>query len=140
MQYVLEQTGGSRCPKCRTLVHLFCEKEWRKKEAYYLCFHCGFVAEVGKGPVGQAYRVEVRRKLRAVKKGVEPGVGKVIWATGYFGIPGRDGGKVHYCEMSTHGRLAPACGTRLDKRAVFQWCADGEKPGMIECKRYKNTL
>lgn len=49
--------------------------------------------------------------------------------TGYFGIPGRIGGKVHVIEGKR-----PMCGIRVDPRAEFQWCAHGIQSDYLECK------
>jgi hypothetical protein len=50
-------------------------------------------------------------------------------ATGYYGIPGKHGGKVH---LDIEGR--PACGSRIHKDSRFQWCAHGIQISYIECK------
>ena len=52
------------------------------------------------------------------------------YETGYYGIPGRCGKSVHVVF-----RGGPLCGTRIDKRAEFQWCADGIQPEYLECAR-----
>lgn len=53
-------------------------------------------------------------------------------STGYFGVPGEIGGKVHYV---LHGK--PICGCSLPRYSEFQWCASGFAENMIECRRCK---
>lgn len=50
--------------------------------------------------------------------------------TGYYGRPGRTGGKVH-----VHAGRGPICGTVLPEGSEFQWCAKGIKDQYLECKR-----
>lgn len=50
-------------------------------------------------------------------------------ATGYFGIPGRNGGKVH---IVRDGK--PVCRVRLHAKSEFQWCASGVYTSYIECR------
>jgi hypothetical protein len=55
-------------------------------------------------------------------------------ATGYYGIPGREGGKVH---VSTPD--GPICGIRVDPQAQFQWCANGYVRSYVECARCRRA-
>lgn len=52
-----------------------------------------------------------------------------LW-TGYFGVPGRLGGKVHLV-MAADER--PVCGSRPGPGAVFLWCSRGIHLDYIEC-------
>jgi hypothetical protein len=52
--------------------------------------------------------------------------------TGYFGVPGRYGGKVHLVD-----HMRPACGTSLSINSEYQWCSQGIEESMIECERCK---
>ena len=56
-------------------------------------------------------------------------------STGYFGVPGRIGGKVHFVMKG-----APICGTVFHKEALFQWCADGFQERLVECEKCKKEL
>ncbi|MCL4304232.1 MAG: DUF551 domain-containing protein [Anaerolineae bacterium] len=50
--YVLQKTEKSYCPSCNSLASLFCPKSFNGTEpAYYLCFGCGYIGQVGVGPV-----------------------------------------------------------------------------------------
>lgn len=49
---------------------------------------------------------------------------------GYFGIPGRDGGKTHL----TVDRK-PCCKMPLHKDSEFQWCSHGFNSYIVECKQ-----
>ena len=53
--------------------------------------------------------------------------------TGYYGIPGKTGGRVH---VVRNGR--PMCGERLHPEAVFQWCAHGIWWPYVECIRCRD--
>ena len=55
--------------------------------------------------------------------------------TGCFGIPGRYGGKVH---VVSEGK--PICGTRIDPRARFQWCANHLVRSYVDCERCEKQL
>lgn len=55
-------------------------------------------------------------------------------ATGYFGVPGKLGGKVHIAVDSK-----PLCGSAMPKESVFQWCAHGVKRQYVECERCKSS-
>jgi predicted RNA-binding Zn-ribbon protein involved in translation (DUF1610 family) len=48
--YVIQQTEKSHCPKCGTAVHLLCKDNF-DGPAFYICFHCQYVGQFGKGPV-----------------------------------------------------------------------------------------
>jgi hypothetical protein len=53
--YILQKTGGSFCPKCNNEVYLLCDKVFKKgAPAFFICFDCKTVAQVGKGPVEMA--------------------------------------------------------------------------------------
>lgn len=57
-------------------------------------------------------------------------------STGYYGIPGRFGGEVHVVRGGSLARRgAPVCGTIIDRRAEYQWCARGVVEGYVECLR-----
>jgi hypothetical protein len=55
-------------------------------------------------------------------------------STGYFGVPGKDGGKVH---LVTKGR--PICGTRLPADSEYQWCSYSTRMEFVECERCKRS-
>lgn len=55
--------------------------------------------------------------------------------TGWFGVPGREGGLVHAVYM---GR--PICGTVMHPEAQFQWCCHGLNFSWIECERCKSRI
>jgi hypothetical protein len=67
--------------------------------------------------------------------GSTPTVPTMRIMTGYFGIPGRFGGKVH---IVVDGK--PACGTPMDPRAEFQWNAHGIVRSYLECDCCKALL
>lgn len=51
-KYVLQKTEKSYCPVCESLVSLFCPANFSEgPPAYYLCFGCGYIGQVGVGPV-----------------------------------------------------------------------------------------
>ena len=52
-RYVLQHAEKSICPKCQKYLELLCH-EWagpRRERAFYICFDCRVVYEVGKGEV-----------------------------------------------------------------------------------------
>jgi hypothetical protein len=55
-----------------------------------------------------------------------------VTSTGWFGIPGREGGKVHAVFNKR-----PICGMRVDPRAEYQWCSHGLHWGYLECEGCK---
>lgn len=50
--------------------------------------------------------------------------------TGFFGVPGSIGGKVHAVE-----NRKPACGTRISPWAEYQWCSPRIRLDYIECEK-----
>lgn len=48
--WTLIKSEKSRCPKCLHYVDLLC-KITTDRPAFYICFRCASVAEVGVGPV-----------------------------------------------------------------------------------------
>jgi hypothetical protein len=48
---------------------------------------------------------------------------------GWFGLPGKQGGKTHYARDGK-----PLCGTRMMPNAEYQWCFPNIC-GEVECKR-----
>jgi hypothetical protein len=55
----------------------------------------------------------------------------MIMETGYYGIPGHDGGRVH---LVIDGQ--PVCGVHIDPRAEFQYCSGGGiHLDYIDCQR-----
>ena len=48
--------------------------------------------------------------------------------TGFWGVPGKIGGKVH---IEHHGR--PLCGSFMDPSAEFQFCANSVRLDLVEC-------
>jgi hypothetical protein len=59
---------------------------------------------------------------------------------GYFGIPGRTGGKTHIVEDNK-----PICKVKLNNKSVFQWCENvsniyGLQPRHIECEGCRKQL
>ena len=57
------------------------------------------------------------------------------YETGYFGVPGGYGGMVH---VARNGK--PVCGTRMHKKAVFQWCSTVINWNMTECKSCRKWI
>ena len=55
--YALAPTTKSRCPECHQLVHLLCLDSGTPTDgpAFFICFGCTWVGEVGKGPVVREY-------------------------------------------------------------------------------------
>jgi hypothetical protein len=53
-------------------------------------------------------------------------------ATGFFGIPGKNGGQTH---VVREGK--PLCGRRLHPLAEFQFCSNGINLAYTECARCK---
>ena len=50
--YVLQPDVKTFCPDCHRNVYLLCREDGNnKKPWFYICHHCGMVAEVGKGRV-----------------------------------------------------------------------------------------
>jgi hypothetical protein len=52
--YILQKTDSSFCPTCRNSVSLLTHGtsiSKAKKVAFYICFKCQFVAEIGRGKV-----------------------------------------------------------------------------------------
>ena len=53
-QYVLQEADGSFCKECHSPVSLLCHKDFAgDTPAFYICFKCGSVGQVGVGPVEQ---------------------------------------------------------------------------------------
>lgn len=52
------------------------------------------------------------------------------YSTGYWGIPGRQGGQVHVLK---NGKAM--CGYKPHPLAQYQWCAHHIHPEYVECKR-----
>ena len=58
--YELIQTDHSFCPHCGVAARLFCPTDTDpQKPAYYLCFGCGYIGQVGVGPVVTVQRDEL---------------------------------------------------------------------------------
>jgi len=55
--YALAPTTKSYCPECHKTVHLLCLDNGTPtdKPAFFICFGCTWVGEVGKGPVVREY-------------------------------------------------------------------------------------
>lgn len=53
--------------------------------------------------------------------------------TGYWGISGRYGGKVHVERDGT-----PLCGRKPHPKAEYQWCSNGINLAMLECPRCRD--
>lgn len=53
-------------------------------------------------------------------------------STGFYGVPGGYGGKVH---LHQSGR--PMCNARLKPESQFQWCAHGIVKRFLECEKCK---
>lgn len=51
-------------------------------------------------------------------------------STGYFGVPGRDGGMVHVVAGTE-----PICGTRQHSDAEYQWCSWNVQRDYVECRK-----
>jgi ribosomal protein S27AE len=49
-KYIIQPALKSHCPKCGRGTYLLCHKDW-SGPAFYICFGCRYVGEVGKGPV-----------------------------------------------------------------------------------------
>lgn len=51
-EYVIQKTEKSFCVNCRSNLHLLCHEDMKKGEpAFYICFTCKSVREVGKGEI-----------------------------------------------------------------------------------------
>lgn len=51
-RYILQKVEKSYCPKCHHLVYLLCDGDFKKgKPAFYICFDCKYIGEVGVGAV-----------------------------------------------------------------------------------------
>ena len=50
--YILQKTQNSRCPVCNCKVFLLTHKNATLEPSFYICENCGYIAEVGVGPVG----------------------------------------------------------------------------------------
>ncbi len=53
-------------------------------------------------------------------------------STGYFGVPGKLGGRVHVVQGGK-----PVCGARV--RGEFQWCAHGIQMDYVDCSRCRDS-
>ncbi|MCC2248970.1 hypothetical protein JUJ52_03230 [Virgibacillus sp. AGTR] len=54
MSYILQHVSKSYCPNCNKKVKLLCPKdtlEIRNLPAFYICFDCNLVDEIGVGEV-----------------------------------------------------------------------------------------
>ena len=49
--YILQKTEKSFCPICNSKVSLLIARIVKLGPAFFICFHCNYIAEVGKGPV-----------------------------------------------------------------------------------------
>jgi predicted RNA-binding Zn-ribbon protein involved in translation (DUF1610 family) len=49
--FMVIETESSYCPECHKTVSLLSNFDDRKSPAFYICFSCGFVGQVGVGPV-----------------------------------------------------------------------------------------
>lgn len=51
-EYIIQKDEKAFCGACGKNVHLLCHEQMlRDKPAFYVCFHCGTVGEVGVGKV-----------------------------------------------------------------------------------------
>ena len=51
-KYIIQEAHNTMCPDCRKTVQLLCHAGWVEgKPAFYICFGCEQVREVGKGRV-----------------------------------------------------------------------------------------
>lgn len=66
----------------------------------------------------------------ALWKATQKKIAQAPYQTGYFGVPGGYGGKVHVVQ---NGK--PVCGTPLPRKSEFQWCAHGIERQYVECER-----
>lgn len=57
------------------------------------------------------------------------------FATGYFGVPGKQGGKVHVVLNNK-----PLCGQALPPKSEFQWCCHGIDFVALECGRCRQIV
>ena len=52
--YVIQETEKSHCTDCEATVFLLCHKDMpTDKTAFYICWNCHRIGEVGKGKVEQ---------------------------------------------------------------------------------------
>lgn len=51
MAYIIQRSEGTTCPKCKTTAHLLCRDGQDIRPAFYICWECQTVAQVGVGPV-----------------------------------------------------------------------------------------
>lgn len=57
MRYIIQDVTKSHCPNCNKTVKLLClndASEMHNSPAFYICFDCNFVGEIGVGRVEQA--------------------------------------------------------------------------------------
>jgi hypothetical protein len=82
-KYILQNLSGSICPYCKKYVYLLIgENIEKRKPAFYICFDCETVFEVGVGPVTKRiYRKECMTvthfgSVRKIKIGEEKNDGR----------------------------------------------------------------
>lgn len=62
-KYVLHQTEKSFCPDCGSQVHLLIsDEDTHLKPAFYICFFCQFIGEVGVSPVAKG--IHAHKKIK----------------------------------------------------------------------------
>jgi hypothetical protein len=49
--YIVQLTQSSYCPHCNERVSLLSDKDGKKFPAFYICWNCEHISEIGKGPV-----------------------------------------------------------------------------------------
>jgi hypothetical protein len=49
--YIIQRTQSSYCPNCSDLVYLLTDKDGKQVPAFYICWKCQSIAEIGKGPI-----------------------------------------------------------------------------------------
>jgi len=50
-KYVLQKAEGSYCPKCHKIPYLLVNEDVKPDIAFYICFDCKFIGQVGVGEV-----------------------------------------------------------------------------------------
>ena len=51
-KYIVQAAEGTTCPTCGTTAQLLCHRDMPPRAiAFYICFPCRFVGQIGVGPV-----------------------------------------------------------------------------------------
>ncbi len=64
--YIIQKDEKPACPLCYKNVFLLGDEHGRKRSAFYSCFDCKFVTEVGRGVVKGGVEIKNKQKQRGV--------------------------------------------------------------------------